>query len=352
MKYSPLKKIFISLITGSLIFLTIYIVNDGHKLGTENKVIEDIYSAVVSVILGALVTMTLLSAQTMNEDSHTKNSEIFKEKLRAYRDFLETLGEYIKDGKLNKEEIKLLILKHAIININLNKANQEHFNSAISKINDDLFFENENNVPDYRALGELFNEIASIFKADLYGENISELKLMSYENFYEISNAVRTSTFYKESLDDFIQEIVPGREIFFSIKTKENEFKNYKFNIRPDASSHYKLAFDYALSSIKELNVKVEYRFEVAYKKLYKSLAINNPKILFQYKEKTILRIGITNRNRVALQFMKDDESAGMYALDALDGVEITNLNIQNYVPKIDLDKHISSCVKRIDEAT
>ena len=69
-------------------------------------------------------------------------------------------------------------------------------------------------------------------------------------------------------------------------------------------------------------------------------------------KEKTILRIGITNRNRVALQFMKDGESAGMYALDSLDGVEITDLNIQNYVPKIDLNKHISSCVKKIDEAT
>ena len=352
MKYSLLKKVFFSLIAGSLIFLTIYIVNNGHNLDTQNKVVDDIYSAVISVILGALVTMTLLSAQTMNEDSHTKNSEIFKEKLRAYRDFLETLGEYIKDGKLSKEEIKLLILKHAIININLSKANQEHFNSAISRIKDDLFFENENNVPDYKALGDLFNQIASIFKADLYGENISELKLMDYENFYEISNAVRTSTFYKDSLDDFLQEIAPGREIFFSVKTKENESKNYKFDIRSDANSHYKLAFDYALSSIKELNVKIENKFEVAYKKLYRSLAINNPKILFQYKDKTILRIGITNRNRVALQLMRDNESAGIYVLDPLDGVEITGSNIQNYIPKIDLNKHISLCAKQIDEAT
>ena len=339
------------MIAASLIFLTVYIVNDGHNLEIHNKVVDDIYSAVISIILGALVTMTLLYAQTMNEDSRTKNSEIFREKIRLYRDFLESLGEFTKDGRLDKEEIMLLLLKHSLINMVINEANQKLLNNAISKINEDLFFENENNVPDYKALGEVFNEIANIFKADLYGEKLSKLIPIEYENFFEISNFVRTKTIYKESIDEFMREIIPGRVIFFSIKGKgkDSRDKSYKFKIQSDAPDHYRFAYDFVLNVMKEFNFMFEIKYEIAFKKLYQSIAINNPKILILYKEKVIMRIGITNRNRVALQLLKDDEKVGTYPLDPLDDSKINTSNIRDYIPIADLRKHISLCVKEYD---
>jgi len=340
------RKILFTLITAVLIFLTIYLINDGHNLVIENKVVDDIFSAVISIILGALVTMTLLYAQTLNEDSQSKASEIFKEKLRVYRDFLSLLGEFTKDGKLDKGEIKLLILQHALININMSHENQLALNNAISKIKDDLFFEDENWVPDYEALGKVFNEIAGIFKADLYGQKISVLNTIDYSNFSEISNVVRTKTTYLNSFDEFLNEIIPGREIFFTVTNKDGESKSYKFKIKSDASDHYRLAFNFAQNLIESHGFNVQIKFELAYKKLYQSIAISNPKILFLINDMIVMRIGISNRNNVILQLRKDEESKGTFTLDPLDDSPITNLNISQYVSSEKVIKHLQDVVE------
>jgi hypothetical protein len=342
------KTVAIVLFAMLCILLTLMWIDWGHQLQIGSLVVNDIFSAVVSIILGAFVTMALLYAQTMNEDSRNKGSVIFKEKLKTFKDFLETLGDFMKDGQLNKEEIRILILKHSLVNINLTPSNQKVFNKAFSNIKEDLFFDDENGVPNYKALGDLYSEIANIFRAELYGKKIAHWESLDFDNFSEISNRKISSPMLINNFDDFLKELTPGRDFFLTVNTKTEGRKNYKFKFKPDTQSHFHFAFDYIQSIMKEKGFDLQIRFGILTKHLYKTDLIGEPEIRFLYQGHILLEISITNANRVKLFLSKQKEVVKSYPLETLLQYQDDLKNTQPGSITHELCTHLESSITEI----
>jgi hypothetical protein len=106
-----------------MLFISLTIILDNFNTpGIEiPKVVQDINSGVIGAILTTIITLVLLSNQSDSEESLQKRSVIYEEKLRIFNEFLRTLSENIKDGKLSKEELKVLIYGYALVKMNLTR---------------------------------------------------------------------------------------------------------------------------------------------------------------------------------------------------------------------------------------
>jgi len=350
MNKKNIRSIAIILITLLIIILTLIWIDWGHQLQIGSLVVNDIFSAVVSIILGAFVTMALLYAQTINEDNRNKGSVIFEEKLKTFTNFLEIFGDFMKDGQLEKEEIRVLILKHSLVNINLSPTNQKAFNKVFSNIKAELFYENENGVPEYQALGDLYSEIANVFRAELYGTKITKWESLNFDNFTEISSKTRSKPIFINNFEDFLKELTPGRDIFFTVTLKDGRRQNYKFKLKLEASDNYKVTFEYVSKVITDNILNIETKFEIEENKTYQSKALNNPKIRFYFQHEELMRIGITTRNRVELHLLKNKETIKRYSLETLNEELLGPKNIQKYIPIDDLLKHIHNFINEVSK--
>ena len=203
------KKLTYLILLFSLIILTFFVIDISRKITiqTEHKVIWDILAAVVSISLGSIVTMALLKAQSENEEIHQRNSIIFNEKLKIFKDFMVSLGRFLEDGTLNEGEIRLLIMQQALVSMNINNpTNQKLFDETVESINIELTLLDENGCPNYQDLGKLFHKLADIFRAELYESKLLKNISSNYENFYEISSKKRhASEKFLDSFDEFIK---------------------------------------------------------------------------------------------------------------------------------------------------
>ena len=59
---------------------------------------------VIGTILTAVVTLLLLNGQSEKEEQKERNSKVFEEKLKIYKEFLSTLCRIVKDKDVNPEE--------------------------------------------------------------------------------------------------------------------------------------------------------------------------------------------------------------------------------------------------------
>lgn len=95
------------LISLSLIFIAI-VVFFGSAIMFGNYNTQDIWPRIVGalfgVVLSAIITMLLLSGQTRNALEKERNTEIFKEKLKIYQEYLHALCKILKDGEITSEE--------------------------------------------------------------------------------------------------------------------------------------------------------------------------------------------------------------------------------------------------------
>lgn len=95
------------LISLSLIFIAI-VVFFGSAIMFGNYNTQDIWPRIVGalfgVVLSAIITMLLLSGQTCNALEKERNTEIFKEKLKIYQEYLHALCKILKDGEITSEE--------------------------------------------------------------------------------------------------------------------------------------------------------------------------------------------------------------------------------------------------------
>ena len=118
------KKLWYFLLLSLFISLTILVLDNLNSNRIEiPQVVKDINSGVIGAILTTIITLVLLSNQSESEESLQKRSVIYEEKLRIFNEFLRTLGESIKDGKLSKEELKVLIYGYALVKMNLTVEN-------------------------------------------------------------------------------------------------------------------------------------------------------------------------------------------------------------------------------------
>ena len=66
-----------------------------------NEIPAQIIGSIFGVIVSAIVTMLLLSAQTSSEEEHEVSGKVFDQKTDAYLKVLESLESIISDGKVD-----------------------------------------------------------------------------------------------------------------------------------------------------------------------------------------------------------------------------------------------------------
>ena len=74
------------------------------KIFSSQEMLIQIMAVVLSVVFTAVVTNTLLTGQSEQEEAKDKSSKVFEKKLSIYQDFLSKLCDVVKDGVITKQE--------------------------------------------------------------------------------------------------------------------------------------------------------------------------------------------------------------------------------------------------------
>lgn len=156
-------------------------------------------TAFLGVFLSGAITLVLLKGQTKAEETKDKNAKVFEEKLKIYQDFLETLNQVLKDGKVTPDEA--LKLKFKISSMALHTDSQrinkisDSIREIFNAINED---KNQNSkVIENVNLSELFNIVIQ-FSHEIYGEDKKNDKTLdklkgAISNFEEINRLLYES---------------------------------------------------------------------------------------------------------------------------------------------------------------
>jgi len=149
-------------------------------------------TAFLGVFLSALVTLLLLRGQTKAEEVKDRNSQVFKEKLKIYQDFLETLNSVLEDGVVTPEEALKLKFKISMMALHTDSQRINEISKSIKEI-----FLAVNDRPgkleiETVQLKELFH-IVNQFGQEIYGESKGNLG-EALENFKVIDDSYRTDT--------------------------------------------------------------------------------------------------------------------------------------------------------------
>ena len=142
------------------------------KIFSSQELLIQIMAVVLSVVFTAVVTNTLLTGQTEQEEAKDKSSKVFEKKLSIYQEFLSKLCDVVKDGVITKQEAVELEFATSYLAMHMNSEDVEALITEIKGIIDSMGpqaiaegvrsstpFDSEN----------LFR-IVAIFKKDLYKE--------------------------------------------------------------------------------------------------------------------------------------------------------------------------------------
>ncbi|MBO5540771.1 MAG: hypothetical protein J5980_07500 [Muribaculaceae bacterium] len=154
-------------------------------------------TAFLGVFLSALVTLLLLRGQTKAEESKDRNSQVFKEKLRIYQDFLETLNVVLEDGVVTPEEALKLKFKISLMALHTDGLRINEISRSIKKI-----FIAVNERPGKLKIESVQLEdllhIVDQFSEEIYGTSKANLEV-AIENFKVIDESYGNS---QPSLDN------------------------------------------------------------------------------------------------------------------------------------------------------
>ena len=154
-------------------------------------------TAFLGVFMSGVVTLVLLRGQTKAEESKDRNSQVFKEKLRIYQDFLETLNVVLEDGVVTPEEALKLKFKISLMALHTDGQRINEISRSIKQI-----FIAVNERPgklkiESVQLEELLH-IVDQFSEEIYGTSKANLEV-AIENFKVIDESYGNS---QPSLDD------------------------------------------------------------------------------------------------------------------------------------------------------
>lgn len=142
------------------------------RLFSEADLWFQMFSAILGVIITIIITNLLLNSQTNNDIERERNSEIFKEKLRIYQEFLQALYDVLKEEAVTPDEAMRLQFQTSYIAMHTSSENILQISknvSSIVKMYSQCPSENGKKVIQDRELllRNLFS-IVEIFRKELY----------------------------------------------------------------------------------------------------------------------------------------------------------------------------------------
>lgn len=144
------------------------------RLFSEADLWFQMFSAILGVIITIIITNLLLNSQTNNDIERERNSEIFKEKLRIYQEFLQALYDVLKEEAVTPDEAMRLQFQTSYIAMHTSSENILQISKNVSnivKMYSQCPSENGKKVIQDRELllRNLFS-IVEIFRKELYKE--------------------------------------------------------------------------------------------------------------------------------------------------------------------------------------
>lgn len=158
-----------------------------------NETVLAIISAVISVFMTMTATFFLLKGQTKAEQEKDNLTEIFKERLKSYNEFLSTLGDYVENPKDKNLETRLKFRTSAL-GMHTDSNNMIIINKNVKKVIDMAQQDNEGDL-----LKTLF-EISNVFNSILYKDNSSKESINNSEYDKSIASI-------SHSLDSITEEV-------------------------------------------------------------------------------------------------------------------------------------------------
>ena len=104
------------------------------RLFSEADLWFQMFSAILGVIITIIITNLLLNSQTTNDIERERNSEIFKEKLRIYQEFLQALYEVLKEEQVTPDEAMRLQFQTAYIAMHTESHHIRQVSECVSAI--------------------------------------------------------------------------------------------------------------------------------------------------------------------------------------------------------------------------
>lgn len=302
------KKLWYYLLLLLFISLTIVVLDNLNSETFEiPKVVQDINSGVIGAILTTIITLVLLANQTESEETLQKRSVIYEEKLRIFNDFLRSLGESIKDGKLSKEELKVLIYGYALVKMNLTDDNARRLEALLGQINEEFFYVDENLVPNYNRHIELFGGICEVFKSELYGAPAGPSNSPQFQNFYEISYHPRIKNIVVENIDDMVVHIRKFEKVIW-IGTENT----VSFDLKEELIANFDKTFRTIDAVVPAAGARpIERGFNLGYYRINAKLYLKCPHIAYMVDDKNVVEIWIERLNRVVVYLKAEDKTKG-----------------------------------------
>ena len=319
--YGPLWKYLWLLL---MVSLTILIINNiyEHKIP---PVISDINSGVIGALLTAMVTLILLSNQTEKEQLNLKNSTVFEEKLKLFNEFLSILNESLKDGELKPEEIQTILFSFSRLRMHISNENAIKIATSIKLINEELFYTDENSIPDYSGFQNLYNNICSVLKSELYETPENKFEFFEFENLANVSYKPKQIINTISKFDDLLTLIRKNPIVLHKSKIR---FKITGETINLFENSYCKI-HNLIVSNISDYTMSL-----VCNKKL-----INNneylelPKVIITNNKKMKLVLSISEKNRVFVSLAKEQDEQAPEKIFKVQNVENeSNINDLNHL--------------------
>jgi uncharacterized tellurite resistance protein B-like protein len=104
------------------------------RLFSEADLWFQMFSAILGVIITIIITNLLLNSQTNNDIERERNSEIFKEKLRIYQEFLQALYDVLKEEAVTPDEAMRLQFQTSYIAMHTSSENILQISKNVSNI--------------------------------------------------------------------------------------------------------------------------------------------------------------------------------------------------------------------------
>lgn len=185
------------------------------KIFSSQELLIQIMAVVLSVVFTAVVTNTLLTGQSEEEEAKDKSSKVFEKKLSIYQDFLAKLCDVVKDGVITKQEAVELEFATSYLAMHMDSKDVEMLISEIKGIIDSMgpqaVAEGVRSSTPFDS-ANLFR-IVAIFKNDLYKEG-TKLDTPEFKN---------TTTKFNEIIKlYFDQDEQPAPESIVSDNAREN----------------------------------------------------------------------------------------------------------------------------------
>ena len=104
------------------------------RLFSEADLWFQMFSAILGVIITIIITNLLLNSQTSSDIERERNSEIFKEKLRIYQEFLQALYDVLKEDAVTPAEAMRLQFQTSYIAMHTSSEHIREVSVCVSSI--------------------------------------------------------------------------------------------------------------------------------------------------------------------------------------------------------------------------